>query len=1454
MNWLNDLPVRRKLALAMVITSTIALVVACLSFLSIEYFGYRKSLLHTVETLARVTANSSTAAVAFDDPETAAQNLEALRAEPQITAAVLYDAQGSVLARFATIPSEQVIIRADDPVGLRRVGGNIFAVEPVVENNRRLGTLCLQASMTGVYARMQNYAFGVLCILLLMIGLSWQIASILRRILALPILELANTAKAVSTDQNYSLRARQFGRDELGLLTASFNAMLEKTQFAINALRESEWHHRELVRGLPIAAYMCDAQGRLTVYNDAAATLWGRTPEIGRESWCGSHKIFTPECTPLRHTECPTAVALREGRAVRGVEIIIERPDGTRSLVMPQASPMRDTRGNLTGIVSMLVDVTEQKQADRAARRLAAIVESSDDAIIGKDLNGIITSWNQGAERIFGYTAEQIVGQSVHRLSPSERQDEKTDILTRVRRGEAIKYEEAIRVRQDGSLVDVALTISPIKDAAGRIIGASKIAHDITAQKRTQRQVSFVNQLSHLLSPLSDPDDILSTAAAAVGLHFEVDRCCFATISRTQPSLVLVKDDWRREGFASISGTHDTRDFGMPQLGEALAKGPLAIKDVRPLPLTQNLHAGYATLRIGAHATVPIVRDESGLALLTVATEKPRAWREDELVHLENILSRVWPMYARAHSLAALLESERRLSHLMRALPIACYTIDQHGRLTFFNDAAAQLWGRAPALEETFWCGAVGMTTLEGVSFPLKESPVAVALREKRAVRGTEVYLLRPDGSRRWVVPFPDPLFDSDGNCLGVVSMVMDVTEERTAHIKIQKVADHLSLALAASNLGDWTWDASSDLMAVSDRTAEIYGMHAEPGQTRSTLRGLIHAEDRGRARETLRAALENRTDYNIEYRVCRPDGGLRWVAAKGRCYYDPHGSILGMVGVVQDITERKQQVEALETLSRHIKSQAQLFDTILSNITDLAYAFDLKGNWIYANQRLLEVWGRTFEQIVNKNCYELDYPPELAARIQAQVQQVIDTKRPLRGETPFADARGVIDVHEYSFSPVIDATGKVAAVVGTTRLVTQRKNEETALKRARDEAMAASRAKDDFLAALSHELRTPLNPVLLLASAAAANTELPLNIREDFELIRRNVDLEARLIDDLLDLTRITHGKLKLEQRPCDAQTILKDALANVSAEVIDKRLQLKCRFETHSTCVLGDSVRLQQVFWNLLKNAVKFTPAEGTITLTTRCDNTRLIIELADTGIGMEPEEIARVFKAFSQGEHATNGSSHHRFGGLGLGLAISKMLVELHGGKIHTRSDGRNRGSTFVVELPLAAADRPETLKPTQKTAPRPHSLHPFSANGKAVAARASLRRVLLVEDHGPTRLTLTHLLKRRDFEVAAAKTAAEAQRLAQAGDFALVISDVGLPDRNGYELMAELRALKPDLPGIALSGYGMEDDLVRSRAAGFSVHLVKPITIEVLEDAIARVLPGPEADTTAKPHSA
>jgi signal transduction histidine kinase/FixJ family two-component response regulator len=366
-------------------------------------------------------------------------------------------------------------------------------------------------------------------------------------------------------------------------------------------------------------------------------------------------------------------------------------------------------------------------------------------------------------------------------------------------------------------------------------------------------------------------------------------------------------------------------------------------------------------------------------------------------------------------------------------------------------------------------------------------------------------------------------------------------------------------------------------------------------------------------------------------------------------------------------------------------------------------------------------------------------------------------------------------------------------------------------------QAREANRAKDQFIAVLSHELRTPLTPVLALIGSLETDERLPPDIVDDLATVRRNVELEARLIDDLLDLTRISKGKIQLQIAPVDAHASIRETLRICRTEIKDKDLQVAVKLQAQHFVINADETRVQQIFWNLLKNAVKFTPQSGRIEIHTDSSNDSgdfFSLTVTDTGIGIPPDALSRIFNAFEQG-HST---ITRQFGGLGLGLAITKALVDGHGGRIEVTSAGVNRGATFKVTLPLSS----------QKPQPRQA---PAAIDSKSSAAKSS-QRILLVEDHPDTARVMLGLLKRAGYTVENARSVGSALELARLFQPDVVVSDIGLPDATGLELMRQLRLMQPLITGIAISGYGMEEDAAKSLEAGFSDHLTKPINPTLL----------------------
>jgi hypothetical protein len=355
----------------------------------------------------------------------------------------------------------------------------------------------------------------------------------------------------------------------------------------------------------------------------------------------------------------------------------------------------------------------------------------------------------------------------------------------------------------------------------------------------------------------------------------------------------------------------------------------------------------------------------------------------------------------------------------------------------------------------------------------------------------------------------------------------------------------------------------------------------------------------------------------------------------------------------------------------------------------------------------------------------------------------------------------------------------------------------------------------------LSHELRTPLTPVVSAVESLETQPAQTEDTRASLAMIRRNIELETQLIDDLLDFTRIAKDKMELRFAPVDVHLAVSNVVEICRVEAKSKKLQVHLNLAAKSYHLAADAAKFQQIIWNLLKNAIKFTPEGGEIVVSsTNPSETMLTVGVRDTGIGIEPDAMQRIFDPFEQG----NRSFEHRVGGLGLGLAISKSLAQAHGGTLIAQSDGSNRGSTFSLSV--------QTLPPGEAA----------TVASKAVAYSALQGlRILLVDDHHDTCAALEKLLARRGHLVAVAHNVRSAMEAAARKKFDLLISDIALPDGTGMDLMMQLRAIA-NVPGIAISGFGNNGDIERSLQAGFAEHLIKPIKLDKLEGAIERAVPG------------
>jgi PAS domain S-box-containing protein len=523
-------------------------------------------------------------------------------------------------------------------------------------------------------------------------------------------------------------------------------------------------------------------------------------------------------------------------------------------------------------------------------------------------------------------------------------------------------------------------------------------------------------------------------------------------------------------------------------------------------------------------------------------------------------------------------------------------------------------------------------------------------------------------------------------------------------------------------------------------------------------------------------------------------------------------------VAVLVELHQRHRELEELnralkvaraELDSKHadeIAHQKQLYEAILTNTPDLAYVFGLDHRFVYANEGLLKLWGKPREEAIGKTCLELGYEPWHAALHDREIDQIVATKKPIRGEVPFTGTFGHRH-YDYLLVPVLGADGGVVAVAGTTRDITESKEMEAALRE-------SDRRKDEFIAMLAHELRNPVAPI---RNAAEILSEISTDERVLglAGVLKRQTGQLSRLLDDLLEVARITQGRIELRPEIVAIQACVQLAVEAVEPMIREGHQRLSVTREGLSIFVHADKVRLTQCVVNLLTNAAKFTPANGEIRINSRIESGQAIVEVTDTGVGIAPELLPRLFDLFVQGPRSLDRSE----GGLGIGLSVCKQLVEMHGGHVTAASDGVGHGARFAIRLPLAG---------NEAVVPEP----------TAQVSNAQ-RRVLVVDDNTDAADSMAALLQIHGHQVKAVYTAEAGLAEVELFKPDLVLLDIGLPRISGYEVAQRIKAAHPSIYVVALSGYGRPEDRQQAKAAGFDTHLVKPVDFDDLRKLMDRI---------------
>ncbi|MFD2347678.1 PAS domain S-box protein [Sinorhizobium terangae] len=754
----------------------------------------------------------------------------------------------------------------------------------------------------------------------------------------------------------------------------SAEALPKTLESKIGALNSPDF--RAVLDALPMAVYATDREGIITYFNQAAADLAGREPKLGKDRWCVSWELRRTDGSILPHDECPMAQTLKEGRAITGREIVAVRPDGTMVPLRAYPTPIFDKSGMITGAINLLVDISQRngsetvlrakperidvldpvvsrsgevhtataiddanlllasqleaerrQRAEQDSRFLAAIVESSDDAIVSKDLNGIITSWNKGAERLFGYAADEVIGKPITILIPPGHENEEPHILDRIRNGLRIDHYETKRQRKDGRLVDISLTVSPVRDATGQIIGASKIARNITewrqAEETMKARLREQAALYHLTEKLHRAKGLEEVYDAALDAIKAALNCSRASI------LLFDQSDTMR--FVASSGLSEhyrhAVDGHSPWTREAHDPDPIFVEDVAGADLSDDLRATIASEGIAALGFIPLISGGRLIGKFMAYYDEAHVFTETEISLALTIARQLGfsIQRIRAEQARQLAEEQLRCNEaseraraaemqaIMEAVPTPIWiTRTPDCRVIEGNRSAYELLRLPPGSNLSF--SAPPEERPSGFQvFSAGRISSADELPVQRAARGEEVENFEQDirfddGKSRHLLGNATPLRNALGEVTGAVAAFIDITERKQTEEALRESERRLKMALDAGRMGAWEWNLQSGRVIWSPGLEVLH--HLEPGTFEGTLADFkrdIHPADLPAVEQAIERALATRDDYHVVYRMRLFDGTIRWMEAFGR--FSPSDSAAGerLAGICMDITERKE-------------------------------------------------------------------------------------------------------------------------------------------------------------------------------------------------------------------------------------------------------------------------------------------------------------------------------------------------------------------------------------------------------------------------------------------------------------------------------------------------------------------------------------------------------------------
>jgi PAS domain S-box-containing protein len=1255
------------------------------------------------------------------------------------------------------------------------------------------------------------------------------------------------------------IAARKNAEAALHRANAELETRVQERTAELAEANASLRYEREMLRitltSIGDAVVVTNTDGLVTFLNSVAQDLTGWKEEEAKGQ--PLETVFRIVNGQTRKTaENPAVRALKEGTIVglANHTILIAR-DGTDRAIDDSAAPIRDEKGNVAGVVLSFRDVTEQRKAQRSARFLASIVESSDDAIIGKDMNGVITSWNGAAKRLFGYSAAEAVGRPIAILSPPDRADEMPAILARLKQGERVEHFDTVRRAKDGRLVPISLTVSPIKDEDGEIVGASKIARDISERKSAEEALHEEKERLHAtLAGIGDAV-VVTDAEGRVTLMNPVAQTLTgwkeeAAGRPLEEVFRIVNEQTRRPAESPVNKVmREGRVVGLANHTVLITKGG------NELPIDDSA----APIRDGQGHVVGCV------LVFRDVTERRRV--ERELAH-----------------------SEARIRAVVDHVIDGIITIDEHGTVEAFNPGAEKLFGYKA--EEV-----VGLNVKMLMPEPYHsghDGYIANYCRTGQAKIigiGREVVGRRKDGST-----FPMELAVSEfwlSKCRYFTGIVRDITERKRAEEALRQSERHLGAELGAMSR---LHSLSSRLVSATNLTTALDDVLENAILTSGADFGSIqlYNPESGALEIVAQRGFDQAfLDY---FRTVRVDDGMacaRAIQSGERVIiedvhldaaFEPHRRMAAAAGfrAVQSTPLKDAAGRVVGTLATHFQQPHRISEGI-QHLLDLyaRHAADFLQRLRF-EETVKESERREKERAAELEAVMRAAPTPIWVAHDPQCHRITGnaasyallrmpegcnySATPAEGKSPHrcyqeyrdgvpvpgtelpiqvAAAKGV-EVNGAELSLVFDdgsvrhifgnavplraSDGTVRGAIAAFMDITGLKEGERALKE-------ADRRKDEFLATLAHELRNPLAPIRNAVQVLKAKAPRESDLAWSRDVIERQTAQMARLLDDLLDVSRITRNKLALRKEQVTLAAVVENAVESSRPVIDNGGHELTIALTPEPIYLDADRVRLAQVFANLLNNAAKYTNRGGHIRLTAERVGQEIVVSVRDTGIGFASDMAPRLFEMFTQANPGLERSQ----GGLGIGLSVVKGLVEMHGGCVEARSEGPGKGSEFIVRLPVAAVPQERRAAPAEVTKP------------------SGLRcKIVVVDDNRDSADSLARLLKLMGHEVRTAGDGREALEVAESFRPDLVLLDIGMPELNGYEAARHIRRQPwgKDLLLVAQTGWGQEEDKRRALEAGFDHHLTKPVEPAAVQKLIAKrfvkirgeTMPGAERRTT------